>query len=281
MLDTGSGTSIIDCGTLQKIGLDNQVDKTRTKSLINASGDEMKILRSVNITVTIPGSQPRNQIFQVLNNVTYSNILLGRDFMKKFGRVKFNFDRNTIQLGKLTISGLTTTNNQVRLHKTKTRSKKTLFVKCSTVNALLESDFEPKIVPNITGVYATRNRIIPNIDGLFPIIVLNFTTSDIQLKSGKLMGSLQPTSETVSCVSAGENTDFDMNDITLDDNLSAIETNQLKSIINNYKDVFATNPRNPKRTDLLEHKIITSDALPVYHKLRRLPVSWEKDVDRT
>ena len=71
----------------------------------------MKILGSVDISVTIPGSQPRNQVFQVLDTVTYSNILLGRDFMRQFGRVKFNFDKNTIELGELSITGLSTTNN--------------------------------------------------------------------------------------------------------------------------------------------------------------------------
>ena len=282
LLDTGSGTSIIDYGTLRKIGLDNLIDQTCAKSLINASGDPMKILGSVDISVTIPGSQPRNQVFQVLDTVTYSNILLGRDFMKQFGKVKFNFDKNTIELGELSITGLSTTNNHVRLCENTTipaRSEKVLFVKCSTINALLEGDFEPKMVPNITGVYVTRNRIIPNIDGLFPVTVLNVTTSDIQLKSRKLMGFIQPTSETVSHTSSCKNDDFDINDITLSNKLSATETSQLESLITDYKDVFATNPSKPKRTDLLEHKIVTHDALPVNHKPRRIPVAWEKDVD--
>ena len=86
MLDTGSGTSVIDLGTLQKIGLDNRIDKSSEKSLINASGDQMKLLGSVFIPVTIPGPRPQEQAFQVLDSVTYSNILLGRDFMRKFAQ---------------------------------------------------------------------------------------------------------------------------------------------------------------------------------------------------
>ena len=60
----------------------------------------MKILGSVFISVTIPGSQPREQVFQVLDSATYSNILLGRDFMRQFGTVRFNFIENRIELGK-------------------------------------------------------------------------------------------------------------------------------------------------------------------------------------
>ena len=43
MLDNGSGASVIDLGTLQRIGLDTCIDKSAAKSLINASGDQMKI----------------------------------------------------------------------------------------------------------------------------------------------------------------------------------------------------------------------------------------------
>lgn len=98
-MDTGSGCSIIDLGTLQRIGLDNCIDKRSPKSLINASGDTMNILGSVKIDVTIAGSQPRNHVFQVLDSLTYSNVLLGRDFMRLFGSVQFDFARNRIQLG--------------------------------------------------------------------------------------------------------------------------------------------------------------------------------------
>lgn len=202
--------------------------------------------------------------------------------MKQFGRVRFNFDKNTIELGELSITGLSTTNNHVRLCENTTipaRSEKDFFVKCSTINALLEGNFEPKTVPNISRVYANRNRIIPNIDSLFPIAVLNVTKSDIQLKSRKLMGFIRPTSETVSYTSACKNEEFDINDITLSNILSATETSQLKSLIAVYKDVFAANPRKPKRTDLVEHKIVANNALPVCYKPRRIPVTWEKDVD--
>ena len=94
MLDTGSGVSVVDLGTLRRIGLDNCIDTSAAKSLLNGPGDQMKILGSVFISDTIPGSQPRKQVFQVLDLVTYSNILLGRDFMRQFGTVRFDFKEN-------------------------------------------------------------------------------------------------------------------------------------------------------------------------------------------
>ena len=226
--------------------------------------------------------EKKDHVFQVLDSVTYTNILLGRDFIKKFGAVRFDFSSNIIELGTLAIKGLSTACSNVRLCENTVipaRSEKVLFVKCSTINSLLEGDFEPQLLPNVNGVYATRSRVTPNIDGLFPITVLNVTPADIYLSSRKSIGSIQPTNVSMTSDSPDEGAAFNINDITLSDNLSATENANLMSLIVDSKDVFATNPRKPRKTHLLEHRIITNDALPVYHKPRRIPVAWEKEVD--
>ena len=217
-MDTGSGCSIIDVGTLQRIGLDNCIDKSFPKALINASGDTMKILGTVKIDVTIAGSQPRNHVFQVLDSVTYSNVLLGRDFMRHFGSVQFDFARNSIQFGKLSLSGLSPNTARVRLCENVTippRSEAVLLVKSSTKNSLLPGDFEPKIGPKIKGLYATRSRVIPNIDGVFQITVLNVNSSDITLKSRTSMGFIQPADEIVMSVAPDENLTSTYRDVLL------------------------------------------------------------------
>ena len=37
----------------------------------------------------------------------------------------------------------------------------------------------------------------------------------------------------------------------------------MNKLIYEYEDVFATNPKKPKRTHLMQHQIIRGDALPV------------------
>ena len=282
MLDTGSGTSVIDLGTLRKIGLDEHIDKSSAKMLINASGDHMEIIGSVTISVTIPGSHPLNQAFQVLDSLSYSNILLGRDFMRQFGTVSFDFNKNKIELGNLSITGLTASSTKVRLCENSivpARSEKVLFVKCSTFNSLLEGDFEPHMVPFIRGLYANRTRIIPNIEGIFPVTVLNVTASDIHLNSRKIMGSIHAASESVKSTVGSYNESIELGNVAISDQLLPAEKDRLQSLLGAYKEVFAENPKSPKRTDILEHKIVTNDALPVYRKPRRVPVAWEKDID--
>jgi len=131
---------------------------------------------------------------------------------------------------------------------------------------------------NLNGVYATRSRVIPKIDGLFPINVLNVTPTDIYLLSRKSIGSIQPTSASMPSDFPSEGAPLNIN-ITLSKNLSGTKNTQLMALLTDYKAAFATDTRKPRKTNLLEHRIITNDALPVYHKPRRIPVAWEKEVD--
>ena len=106
----------------------------------------MKILGYVPIKVTLLGSQPHDHIFQVLDKITNTNILLGRDFMKQFGVVRFDISTNIFELGTLTIKGLSTTSSNVRLCEHASLpagSQKVLFVRYSTLNSLLEGNYEP------------------------------------------------------------------------------------------------------------------------------------------
>ena len=134
-MDTGTGFSVIDIGTLRRLNLENTVDKSRARPLINASGDKMQITGSVNIEVKLPGINMYNHTLQVLNSLTYSNILIGRDFMSKFGSIKFDFVNNKIQLGQVWLNGLSVANNIVRLcenTKIPARSEHTVLVKYTT-----------------------------------------------------------------------------------------------------------------------------------------------------
>ena len=67
--------------------------------------------------------------------------------------------------------------------------------------------------------------------------------------------------------------------LLLDDQLSNDEKDQIKSLLADHKEVFPRNRKCPKRTQNLQHRIITNDTLPVYHKPRRIPFAWEQDID--
>ena len=60
--------------------------------------------------------------------------------------------------------------------------------------------------------------------------------------------------------------------------LSELEKSQLKTLIIEYNDIFAIEPKSPQRTTLVEHRIETTDVVN-YQKPRRIPFAWEDDVD--
>ena len=67
----------------------------------------MDILGTVNMEVKFNRMKPIVHEFKVLNTRTYSNILIGRDLMKMFGTVKFDFTKNRVQLGNVWHNGTT------------------------------------------------------------------------------------------------------------------------------------------------------------------------------
>ena len=83
MLDSGSGHSIIDSGTVRTLGLTNNIRPKRAandseyseSNLVDASGNKMNIIGIVDITVSILGTPDRVQTFQVLDANSHSTLL--------------------------------------------------------------------------------------------------------------------------------------------------------------------------------------------------------------
>ena len=284
ILDSGAGCSVIDSGSLEEIGLKGKLHGCTTR-LVNASGENMDIIGSVNIQVTINGLNPVVQEFKVLNNSSYNNILLGRDFMKLFGSVEFDFASNKVRLGAKTINCVgITANEKVRLSEKTVipaRSEQVVNVRCKKKYSQVDVDFEPLTLHGNQGIFASKARVLPNIHGMFQITILNVTETDIVLHNRRIVGVLHSTElQNSSCESINrviEQSSTQM--IKFGENLNQDQRRQLTELIHEYKDVFAENPKKPKCTTMMEHRIITEGALPVRSKPRRIPNAWEKEVN--
>ena len=92
LLDSGAGVSIIDERSLNRLKGSAAISNL-DEDLIDASGNKMDIVGKVCIKVLIKGSrQPVFHEFRVVNTNRCTNILLGRDFLKRFGSVTFDFE---------------------------------------------------------------------------------------------------------------------------------------------------------------------------------------------
>ena len=212
---------------------------------------------------------------KVLDSKTYRNVILGRDFLEKFDSVEFYFMHNKVKLYKnwytcVSLSGKEPVRIQSKLSLTG-RSETVINVKCKKSLSLMTVDFEPVPIQGVPAVYATRCRIIPNIQGIFQITLLNVNSNTIEINCCKHIGSLNISRKDIAFLKQNEaKTEFETK-LVHNANLSNVEKDQLASLLLRYKDVFASNPKKPSSVKNMTHRIVTEDAQPVRAKPRRIP----------
>ena len=86
----------------------------------------------------------------------------------------------------------------------KTRFDSIVTVHCNPSLSLVTSDFEPKMLQKLPGVYATRCRVIPSIAGYFQISLLNITASPMPLAANECLCSLVKVDTTADQVQHSE-----------------------------------------------------------------------------
>ena len=282
LLDTGASCSLIDIGSIQMLGLDHKIITTEDK-LVDASGREMNIIGSVMVTINLGGILIKQNL-KVLNAKTYKHVLLGRDFLSNFGKIEFDMVANRVKLGKKWFFYVSSKAKEpVRVQNNVSlppRSESIVNIKCSNSLSLITADFEPKPLGGVMGVYATRCRVIPDLDGVFKISLLNINNDEVTVNSRKFVGNLTMANETVSKIDSqeGENLSIPQSSVNHGNNISDDEKDQLRALISKYGGIFASNPRKPTPVRNMTRRIITNDAQPVRMKPYRIPHAWDKEV---
>ena len=108
MLDTCAGVSIIDVGTIERMGLSSEVTYTSNNipDCIDASGNKMEIIGVIGLQTELNGTNKTIvHNFRVLNTKSCHDIICGRDFMRHYDSIEFNFKDNCIKVGKAWVSG--------------------------------------------------------------------------------------------------------------------------------------------------------------------------------
>ena len=97
MVDSGAGCSVISSDILNKIRKANTV-KT-DKVLVDASGNDMNIIGVIMLPVKIIGLKESKLVEFFVSDANSSCFLLGRNFMKLYGTITFNFRNSRVKLG--------------------------------------------------------------------------------------------------------------------------------------------------------------------------------------
>ena len=112
LIDSGAGASVIDRGTLERVAYNNEIYKS-DHLLVDASGNRMNIVGSTNIAVALSsGENTTTHNFKILDSKTFSNVILGRDFLQKFGTVKVDFTCGKVRLGNFTCDEVKSPENE-------------------------------------------------------------------------------------------------------------------------------------------------------------------------
>ena len=160
------------------------------------------------------------------------------------------------------------------------RSESIVNVNFSNSLSLITKDFESKPLGGVRGVYATHCRVIPDLDGVFQITLLNVNNDEVTVTSRKFVCNLTIVNETVSKIDSKEDgsSSNPQSNINHGNNISDHEKEQLKTLISKYSKIFASNPRKPTPVRNMAHRIITNDAQPVRLKPYRIPHAWDNEV---
>ena len=196
--DNRASCSLIDLGSLQTLGLDAKIAPS-DHHLIDASGRDMNIMGSIVVWITFGGFLFQQNL-KVLNAQTCKHVLLGRDFLSTFDTIQFDMARNKIKLGTEWFVCVSSKGREpVRVQSSVSllpRSESIVNVKCSKSFSLITADFEPKPIIGIGGVYATCCRIVPDLEGVFQVPLLNVNNDKVKLNSRKFIGTLSMVKDT-------------------------------------------------------------------------------------
>ena len=161
----------------------------------------MNILGVVKIPTIVNNTGLVVHEFKVLDTRSYANILMGRDFLQLFNSVKFDFRGNRVQLGKSWVPCVNLkTKETVRVNEytiIKERSEQVISVRCHKRCGVLSVDIEPRRIPGLQGVFASKARVLPNLDGTFYVSLLNVNENDATICPRKIVGFIQSNGEVV------------------------------------------------------------------------------------
>lgn len=291
ILDSGAGVSVMDLGTYEKLKLPKKINPSND-SLRDASGNMMEILGVADVDVHVIGSNRTfSHEFKILNSYSNQNVIMGRDLMKKFRTVTFDFENDIIDLDGRIIKGLSLPDRKVLVRTledviVQPRTEQIALVSVKRDFGGVTGNFRPKKVPGHQNSYISKTLVSPNVEGHFCVSIVNTGTEPIHITKRQIVGHLENPDEIIAHVDLNrvDRTNQDTikeikESVKKSSNLTQSQQEKLTDLLMEYKDIFASDPKNPSRTDVVEHEIETGTNRPVYIKPRRIPLAWESEVN--
>ena len=266
-----------------------------------ANGSQLGCIGELVTKVQVGQVVKENVRVLAIENLNTSAIL-GIDCLAKFGTFGINWTNNVLNLG----------DKHVILEKRKYGS----VLRPAVVSLISDQTIPPRSQCFVTG-QATQPYFHQQNDAIFtpyvdkmakldilvgagvvlsskahavPVTVMNNGEYPVYLYAGTRIGELTPikvedrTTVHQTCSKQSENhlpekagpvhVDFDQCDVV------PLQRDELKKLLNEYRDIFASNEKEVGRTNRAQFKINTKNNVPIAVKLRRTPFALRSEVDR-
>ena len=244
LLDTGAGVSLIDAPTLKDLVRKSEIVKSN-RTLVDASRKVMTMMVEFVIPVKISGlNTVFEHTFSVLDIETPKNIIVGRDFLSRYGEVAFDFNTRRVCFDGTWIEGVKVSKNSYAKvcsnHVLAPRSEVIVSVKCKHGMSGMPLDLIPSKSIKIPNLYVPHCRVIPNNDGVFLIKVLNTSEREIILSKRHNLGRLTLPNDIHSVLEVNHSKDVegkesDMDKLNLGEGMTSMERDELVSLIDTYR----------------------------------------------
>ena len=298
LLDTGSDICLVRKDIFDQISSDCTLSMRPSPYIVRtANGKVMKLLGETDLKLKI-GTQTLCYTFQICPEIRHP-MILGTDFLKEFD-CKIWLSRNILNINSEDVyltdyetivslvrlaenveippqQMLTTYGKYNRNKQMPTNVQNYVLDLKQADNGFLQNEPGLAVCNSISHIH--KNRLVP-------LTIVNMTQKHFCLKKGNVVAQIQLLKESELCSvhvdnSASlpdQNEYFNLDTVSMENELTADQEKELKDLILKNQDVFAKSDFDIGKTTLLEAKINTGNHPPIRKSPYKAPFSKQKEM---
>ena len=287
LVDTGATMSVLNKNIWTRLNQQTKYPLTEVtgKKLVGIEGTPLKVLGAAHFHVVFE-QQQFNVYFLVADSLT-TEAILGRDFLKD-NQCVIDIGKNLIKFETvgMTLKLMCSPGDSQIAHVSVVMNSVLHVPGCSEIEIMA------KVLSAATGgswivegdpaksnaVMVARTLVSPN-NQTIPVRLLNPRSETITVSKGTTIAMMEAVAVTATSdpVTGPKCHIFENMASQLGDRVSTVQHDQLLQLLLEFSDIFAANPNDLGRTNLVRHHIDTENAHPIRQQARRiLPAKREE-----
>ena len=292
LIDTGAAVSVLDTKHLELLydGKPPPLQPSALSSIRTVSGQPVPIRRTFSAKIEIAGGKYLC-FFKVIDGIEYQGVL-GRDFLYPH-RAEISFASLTMEL-KEPPSVMFSEDLAAVI-------APTTYVIPPRSKVVLPAQVTGNTFPGVIGLIESVPRLVERYqlqgvaalvkiadDQTVPFRLINPTSCPVTLRKGATLGTFSETDGDpdlypVSTPATNQPTPHRLDSVPVDLSTSVLtpeEQAQLRCLLDEYRDIFAVQPDELGRTNIVQHHIETGNHPPIRSRPYRVPHAQREVIDK-